>query len=138
MNHKTTTILIGIVCLIVGTTIGYAYNRTHIAQDRDPSGMHQMPDGSLMSNMQDSENENSMSQMMHDMNKELLGKSGDAFDRAFLEEMIVHHQGAVEMAELVLQTSKRPELLKLADDIIKAQTTEISQMKVWQSEWFKN
>jgi uncharacterized protein (DUF305 family) len=41
------------------------------------------------------------------------------------------------MAQQVLATSKRPELIKLANDIISAQTKEIAQMKEWQKAWFR-
>jgi len=87
--------------------------------------MHQMPDGTEMANSGD------MSSMMGDMMKGLEGKTGDDFDRAFLSEMIVHHQGAVDMAQAVLKNSKRPELLNLAREIITAQTKEIEMMKLW-------
>lgn len=66
----------------------------------------------------------------------LNGKTGDDFDKAFLREMIVHHEGAVVMAQAVLKNSKRPELIKLANDIIAAQTGEIIMMKNWQQVWF--
>lgn len=78
-----------------------------------------------------------MEHTMAGMTAGLQGKTGDEFDKAFLEEMIVHHQGAIDMAELVRATSKRPELLKLADEIITAQTREIDQMRSWQETWFK-
>jgi uncharacterized protein (DUF305 family) len=97
------------------------------------SGMHQMPDGTMMAN-----NGNTMASMMHDMNASLAGKTGDAFDTAFLSEMIVHHQGAVEMAQSVLKTSKRPELITLAKNIISAQNAEIKMMQDWQGTWFNN
>ncbi|MFM2383712.1 MAG: hypothetical protein RIQ72_284, partial [Candidatus Parcubacteria bacterium] len=67
----------------------------------------------------------------------LEGKTGLEFDQAFLSEMIIHHQGAVDMAKQVLATSKRPELMKLANEIIAAQTKEIEMMKKWQTEWVK-
>ncbi len=78
----------------------------------------------------------SMDQMMDAMSASLAGKTGDAFDKAFLEEMIPHHQGAIVMARLVLATSKRPELITLANEIIAAQQKEIDMMQQWQSEWF--
>lgn len=96
------------------------------------TSMHQMPDGTMMA-----DNGNDMASMMHDMNASLTGKTGDAFDKAFLSEMIVHHQGAVEMAQQVLTNSKRPELIQLANDIIKAQNGEIHMMQDWQKAWFK-
>jgi len=77
----------------------------------------------------------SMSEMMSSMNAELEGKTGDAFDQAFLAEMIVHHQGAVEMAELALTNAKHQEIKDLANAIISAQNTEIAQMMEWQKSW---
>lgn len=83
-----------------------------------------MPDGSMMS------------AEMGNMTAGLSGKYGAAFDEAFLEEMIVHHEGAVEMATMVLARSERTELKQLATDIIKAQTTEIEMMRGWKRQWF--
>ena len=66
----------------------------------------------------------------------LEGKTGDELDKAFLAEMIVHHEGAVQMAQTLLKGTKRPELIKLGNDIITAQTGEIQMMKQWQRDWF--
>src|SRR3989344_8591783 len=57
-------------------------------------------------------------------------------DRHFIEEMIPHHEGAIEMAKLALLRSKRPEMLSLANGIIEAQTREINDMKAWYEDWF--
>lgn len=71
---------------------------------------------------------------MADMSTMLVGKTGDALDRAFIEGMIPHHQGAIDMAKYLVN-AKHPELQKLGQDIIKAQTAEIEQMKKWMQEW---
>jgi uncharacterized protein (DUF305 family) len=67
-----------------------------------------------------------------DMTK--LEQSAD-FDKAFIEEMIPHHQMAVMMANMLKGGTRRPEMEKLAQDIISAQTKEIDQMRSWLNEW---
>ncbi len=84
---------------------------------------------------------NSVSEMemhgaMDAMTATLEPKQGADFEHAFLMEMVVHHEGAVAMAEQVLEKSQRAELRKLAEDIIAAQTSEIAQMRQWMNEWF--
>ena len=54
--------------------------------------------------------------------------TGDA-DKDFLAAMIPHHQGAVEMAEVVLQHGKNPKIRQLAQEIITMQKKEIAEMK---------
>lgn len=61
---------------------------------------------------------------------------GAGIDRHFIEEMIPHHEGAIAMAELALERSKRTEVLSLANTIIEAQTKEISDMRAWYRDWF--
>lgn len=78
-----------------------------------------------------------MDMMMEDMTASLRDKNGDAFDRAFIAEMIIHHQGAIDMARLALTQAKHQEIKDLAEDIISAQTREISQMEAWQASWYR-
>ena len=52
-------------------------------------------------------------------------------DTDFLKGMIPHHQGAVEMAKIVLEHGKDPEVRKLAEAIIAAQEQEITFMQDW-------
>ncbi len=75
------------------------------------------------------------SMTMDDMVHGLEGLEGDAFDKAFLDMMIPHHQGAIDMAELVLQHAKHEELKDLARAIISAQQTEIDMMRQWMADW---
>ena len=52
-------------------------------------------------------------------------------DYDFVVGMIPHHQGAIDMAKVVLEKGKDPEVRKLAEDIIKAQESEIEFMQDW-------
>lgn len=54
--------------------------------------------------------------------------TGDA-DKDFLASMIPHHQGAIDMAEVVLQHGKNPKIRQLAQEIITMQKKEIADMK---------
>lgn len=56
--------------------------------------------------------------------------TGDA-DIDFVEGMIPHHQGAIDMAKVVLEKGKDPEIKKLAEGIVKAQESEIKMMQDW-------
>src|SRR3989344_1144773 len=57
-------------------------------------------------------------------------------DRHFIEQMIPHHEGAIEMAKLTQERSARPEIKTLADNIIQSQTEEIEKMKKWYKTWY--
>lgn len=57
------------------------------------------------------------------------------FDKAFLSQMIEHHQMAVMMANMLSISTNRPEMKKLGNDIITAQNKEIGDMQQWQQQW---
>lgn len=60
--------------------------------------------------------------------QELAAASGPEFDRLYLEGMIQHHEGAIQMTRMI-ENSPNPEVKKLAEDIIRTQTAEIEQMR---------
>ena len=72
---------------------------------------------------------------MAGMVNSLKNLSGEEFDRAFIEQMIPHHQGAIDMAELALENAFHQEIKDLANDIIEAQKSEINTMRQWQTSW---
>lgn len=86
--------------------------------------------------------------MMEQSNSMHMGMMGDEtdmarlettsdFDKAFIEDMIPHHQMAIMMATMLKNGTTRTEMKKLADDIIEAQSAEIEQMRTWYSQWYK-
>lgn len=125
MDNKN--IIIVVLVLIIGLFTGYYFGNSNSYS----AGIHKMPDGSVMSN------DISMAEMMSDMNATLLGKKGDDFDKAFIDEMVIHHQGAVDMAKLALTNAKHKEIKDMANAIISTQTKEIGQMLEWNYSWYK-
>jgi len=72
---------------------------------------------------------------MNVMTNELRGVTGDQFDKQFIASMIAHHQGAIEMATAAKNQAKHQEIKNMADDIISAQSAEITKMEQWRKEW---
>ncbi len=103
---------------------------------------HRMPNGEMMMNddmqgmpMASSTMQHDGAMTMDDMVNMLKGKTGDALDKAFLEGMIPHHQGAIDMANYVLENASHEEIRQMAREIISAQQREIDMMQQWQKDW---
>jgi len=68
--------------------------------------------------------------MMTDEEMSMLeSASGAAFDRLFLEMMIRHHAGAIDMAEAQLRDGQYPDALEMAQEIKDAQEAEVAEME---------
>lgn len=130
MNKES--IMIGIIGLLAGVIL--AGTTAIIAVNSDNHSMMDMMGMDSESHhreVADSHDEMSMNQM----SEELKDLNGDEFDKAFIEMMITHHEGAVDMAELIPSRAKHDEVKTLGKAIISAQTKEISDMKQWQEDW---
>ena len=65
-------------------------------------------------------------------------KRSDSFDKAFLEQMIPHHQMAIMMSRMAGGATQRPEMRDFTQSIIDTQAREIAQMQTWYEEWYGN
>jgi uncharacterized protein (DUF305 family) len=61
---------------------------------------------------------------------------GRPFDLQFIDQMIIHHQGAIMSAEHIIADSERPELRQLSENIQQSQAEQIEQMRTWREEWY--
>ena len=100
-------------------------------------GMHGMMSGGEHGGMaaQPKGDNGPSSLAFHGINAKMHGAMDIAFtgnaDVDFVKGMIPHHAGAVDMAKTVLAFGKDPEVRKLAEEIVKAQESEIALMQGW-------
>ncbi len=137
MENKNNVALYSIIFLVVGVFLGWlVWGGNPMGNNKMMGNMHQMPDGSMMSNngmkMESMDSMNMMDMTMTDMVKMMDGKTGKALEKEFITGMIPHHQGAVDMAnKLLLDKTISPEIKKFAEQIISAQESEIKMMSEW-------
>jgi uncharacterized protein (DUF305 family) len=140
MNRSLTSLLafgvLSLLPLAACSTTTSAQNSTEATEtassetaqmDHEQMDRGQMDHGSM--------NQPNGAAMDHAMSMDL-GPADETFDLRFIDAMMLHHQGAVEMAEEALQKSDRDEIRTLAQDIIAAQQTEIAQMQQWRQAWY--
>jgi uncharacterized protein (DUF305 family) len=60
------------------------------------------------------------------------------FDLQFIDQMTMHHEGAIMSSEHMIGDSERPELRQLAENIQKTQTEQIDQMQGFRGEWYSD
>jgi uncharacterized protein (DUF305 family) len=97
-------------------------------EEGEDMGDMDMEEGEDMGDMD--MDDSSMPGMMSDEEMtELEGLSGAAFDVMFLEMMIAHHEGALEMAETEIADGEFPDAIALAETIIETQEAEIEEME---------
>lgn len=74
--------------------------------------------------------------MDHSTMKSSANASDAEYDLQFIDTMIAHHQGAVDMAKLIQAKAVNDELKKLGINIISSQEKEITAMRAWRDQWF--
>ncbi|MGQ0543354.1 MAG: DUF305 domain-containing protein [Blastocatellia bacterium] len=76
------------------------------------------------------------SKMDHAKMESSPGAAEAPLELQFIDTMIVHHQGAVDMAKLAVTRAENPQLKKFAQGIVSAQEREIAEMTRWRAKWF--
>jgi uncharacterized protein (DUF305 family) len=124
-------IIIGYVCKML--MWGHHSHDNKKSYMEKGSEMNMMMDGNVI-DMKNMDHAN-MGGMMGNMADNMKGKTGEDLEKTFLLDMIVHHAGAIDMAKIILASSTNANLKNFANQIIKAQSKEIEDMKVWVSEY---
>lgn len=107
------------------------YGTTQVrGSDMDEMQHHDMAGMDMSGNMQDH------MKQCQGMMKEHLGKADAQYDERFIDMMIPHHQGAINMAKDALQKAQHPEIKKLAQNIIDSQQKEIDKLESWRKQWY--
>jgi uncharacterized protein (DUF305 family) len=122
--------------ILVAASLATALSTSAVlAQDNT---MHQGHDMSSMDQttmdhgaMGDSPSSKAFAEANAKMHKDMVVPLTGNADVDFVQSMIPHHQGAIDMARIVLEHGKDPEIRKLAEEVIAAQEGEIAMMKAW-------
>ncbi len=127
MKNKSNIVIVAVVAIVAIAGISvYAFNRNDGEMMDDNTSMMS---GDKASQSTVSANKDSSDYKM------FADVTGENYDRLFLANMIAHHQGAVDMANLAITSAKHQEVKDLASAIIRAQTKEIGDMTAWQKSW---
>ena len=67
---------------------------------------------------------------------QMVMENGKYSDKAFIDAMVPHHQGAIAMAEVALKNAEHEEIIQLSRNIISSQQAEIEELKSIKQEEF--
>jgi uncharacterized protein (DUF305 family) len=81
-------------------------------------------------------NHGSMDMGSNGMARQMVMENGKYSDKAFIDAMVPHHQGAIEMARVALKNAEHAEIKELSRNIISSQQAEIEELKAIKKEEF--
>ena len=95
--------------------------------------------GSYAFSQMNKPNSTTKNDSMGSMNHSMMGMNMAAMvrdDQTFIEQMIPHHQEAVDTSKIIIAKTNDPELKQFAQKVINDQNKEIGEMKEWYKTWF--
>jgi uncharacterized protein (DUF305 family) len=111
----------------------------HVHADKTPGGVYSTnANGSIHSQPHQTSHREPMTRdaSSHSTMKTAPDAAAQPYDLQFLDTMIVHHEGAIEMAKAAQAKAQSGELKALAAKMVADQQREINEMKRWREQWF--
>lgn len=111
----------------------------HVHQNQGSSGVYSSnANGSIRSQPHETSHREPMTHdaASHSAMKTAPNAAAQPYDLQFLDTMIAHHEGALEMARAAEVKTQNSELKSFAARIVADQTREINEMKRWREQWF--
>ena len=127
---KTLLMKAGLLALLLAVAfLQAACGGVGSGQQGDQSGGHGQMDHGQMGH-------GSMGMGSKGMAKQMVMENGKYSDRAFIDAMVPHHQGAIAMAEVALKNAEHEEIKELSRNIVSTQQSEIEELKSIKKEEF--
>jgi uncharacterized protein (DUF305 family) len=125
MKNITLTIILAVFAAF-GTACGHSENHNSNSETDHSKMDHSKMDHSKMDH----------STMDHSEMKSSPDAASAPYDLQFIDTMIAHHQGAVDMGKMINERTNNAEMKKFGEQIIADQEKEINQMKQFREKWF--
>jgi uncharacterized protein (DUF305 family) len=119
-----------VLAVLLVLVAGAAFASGRMGSMTDHGGMGHMMNSSMMDHGGEGRNHGGEGHTMGSFDEE------QPFDLQFIDQMIMHHQGAIMSSEHMIADSERPELRQLAENIQESQSEQIEQMQAWRQEWY--
>jgi uncharacterized protein (DUF305 family) len=116
-NKYTIIVILTIIAVAIAGIAVYAVNKNNVNEKQSSNSQSTAEDVTT-----------------EDTNKFATLK-GEAYDEAFIADMLAHHEGALNMAEIAGAATERKEILDLSQAIMQTQAQEIIKMQALQAEW---
>jgi uncharacterized protein (DUF305 family) len=99
-------------------------------------GTADKPGGSMAGMDHDQVGHGSMGMGSGGMARQMVTENGKYSDKAFIDAMVPHHQGAIAMAEVALKNAEHEEIKELSRNIVSTQRAEIEELKAIKQQEF--